>query len=262
MIGTPYRVTFESATVRYSPSQVPAIDALNLAVLAGELLAILGPSGSGKSTLLRCVNRLAPLQSGRILLDDIDIGTLPLENLRRSIGYAIQGVGLFAHLTVAENLALLPESLHWPRTRIDSRIDELLQAVHLEPSIYRRRRPRELSGGQAQRVGLARALMAEPRLLLMDEPFGAVDPLLRPQLQSELLAVVREVGTTTLFVTHDVDEALHLGDRIAVMREGRLVALGTARALLEEPPDDFVRSLLCGDALLREYRLARLAERT
>jgi len=261
MSDAPYSVAFDRASVRFPGSAAPALENLSLQVAAGELLAVVGASGSGKSTLLRCLNRLVELSEGRVCIDGREIGEFDLGALRRSIGYAIQGVGLFAHLTVAENLALVPETLGWPRERTNARVDELLAAVRLEPTIYRNRRPRELSGGQAQRIGIARALVAYPRLLLLDEPFGAVDPILRPHLQAELLAVLREARTTTLFVTHDVDEALLLGNRIAVMRDGRLQTIGTPRALLEDPPDAFTAELLCGDELLHRYRLARLDER-
>ncbi len=260
-IEAPYALRFDRASVRFPGSTTYALENISLHVAPGELLTIVGASGSGKSTLLRCVNRLVELCDGRIEIDGVALDTFAIDPLRRTIGYAIQGVGLFAHLTVAENLALVPESLGWPRARIDARIDEMLATVRLDPQVYRRRRPRALSGGQAQRVGIARALMSFPRLLLLDEPFGAVDPILRPQLQAELLDVLRDARTTTLFVTHDVDEALFLGDRIAVIDEGRLRALGTPRALLDRPSDDFTAELLCGDALLHEYRRARLAVR-
>ncbi len=261
MSDAPYSVAFDRASVRFSGSTAPALDCLSLQVDPGELLAVVGASGSGKSTLLRCINRLVELSEGCVTIDGRDVRTVELGPLRQSIGYAIQGVGLFAHLTVAENLALVPETLGWTRERTNARIDELLAAVRLEPSTYRSRRPRELSGGQAQRVGIARALIAYPRLLLLDEPFGAVDPILRPHLQSELLAVLSDARTTTFFVTHDVDEALLLGNRIAVMRDGRLQAIGSPRTLLEAPPDAFTAELLRGDELLHRYRLARIDER-
>ncbi len=260
-VEAPYALRYDRASVRFPGSPVLALDGIALDIAAGELLTIVGASGSGKSTLLRCVNRLVELCDGRIEIDGRDLATFALDPFRRTIGYAIQGVGLFAHLTVADNLALVPETLGWPRARIDARIDEMLATVRLDPVIYRTRRPRALSGGQAQRVGIARALMAYPRLLLLDEPFGAVDPILRPQLQAELLDVLRNARTTTLFVTHDVDEALFLGDRIAVIDDGRLRAVGSPRAMLERPPDDFTATLLCGDRLLHEYRLARLTTR-
>ena len=260
-VEPPYALRFDRASVRFPGAATFALERISLQVEPGELLTIVGASGSGKSTLLRCANRLVEIREGRIEIDGIDLESYAIDPLRRTIGYAIQGVGLFAHLTVAENLALVPETLGWPRERIDARIDEMLATVRLDPAIYRRRRPRALSGGQAQRIGIARALIAYPRLLLLDEPFGAVDPILRPQLQAELLGVLREAHTTTLFVTHDVDEALFLGDRVAVIHEGRLRAVGAPRAMLDRPPDDFTAELLCGDALLHEYRRARLAAR-
>ena len=206
--------------------------------------------------MLRTANRLVVPAAGRITLDGVDTATLDPTVLRRSIGYAIQAVGLFPHLTVGRNIAVVPELLEWPRDRIAARVDELLEMVDLDPERYRDRFPRDLSGGEAQRVGVARAIAARPRALLMDEPFGAVDAIVRASLQDEILKIARSLATTVLFVTHDVDEALRLADRLVVMRAGRIVRDDTPVAILADPQDDYVRDLF-GDEELRAFRLQR-----
>ncbi len=206
--------------------------------------------------MLRTANRLVVPAAGRVTLDGVDIAALDPTALRRSIGYAIQAVGLFPHMTVARNIAVVPELLDWPRERIAARIDELLAMVDLDPERYRDRYPRDLSGGEAQRVGVARAIAARPRALLMDEPFGAVDAIARASLQDEILRIARSLATTVLFVTHDVDEALRLADRLVVMRAGRIVREDTPVAVLADPQDDYVRDLF-GDEELRAFRLHR-----
>ncbi|HUA08188.1 MAG TPA: ABC transporter ATP-binding protein [Candidatus Acidoferrales bacterium] len=218
---------------RYPGAKQPAVDGVDLDLQPGEFVALVGASGSGKSTLLRTINRLVPIESGRIELDGSDVMELDPVTLRRGIGYAIQAVGLFAHMNVAQNVAVVPSLLRWDRTRIAERVDEMLELVRLDPLRYRYRRPSELSGGEAQRVGVARALAAEPRVLLMDEPFGALDAIVRRALQRELHGIVRAAETTTLFVTHDVREAQRLADRIVVMRDGRI----------EPPESEFAREL-------------------
>lgn len=191
-------------------------------------------------------------------MDDADIALLDPIELRRSIGYAIQAVGLFSHMTVAKNVGIVPELLGWERPRVTARIDELLAAVSLDPARYRNRYPRALSGGEAQRIGVARAIAAQPRVLLMDEPFGAVDAIVRTSLQDELLRIVRDLATTVLFVTHDVDEALRIADILVIMRDGRIVQHGTPSELLEGPSDDYVFNILGGnDAALRAFRAER-----
>jgi osmoprotectant transport system ATP-binding protein len=250
----PAAIRFEDVTVRYPGSDRNAVDGVSLQLSGGELLVLLGPSGCGKSTLLRTVNRLVALEAGRIVVDDRDAATVDAVELRRSIGYAIQAVGLFAHMTVAQNIAVVPSLLGWNRREIGTRVDELLGLVGLDPAIYRSRHPSELSGGEAQRVGVARAIAARPRALLMDEPFGAVDMLVRTALQRELVRIVAELGTTTLFVTHDVDEAFRLADRIVVMRAGRLEQVGEPFELFERPATDYVRELVhAGDDVYRRY---------
>jgi osmoprotectant transport system ATP-binding protein len=221
-----------------------AVDRLTLSVEAGELLVLLGGSGSGKTTTLKMVNRLIEPTEGRIRIDGEDASAIEPHLLRRRIGYVFQRVGLFPHLTVAENVGIPLDLLQWDEAQARARVDELLDLVELPPDAVRHRRPHELSGGQQQRVGVARALAASPRLMLLDEPFAALDPLTRDRLQQSFLRIRRQLGLTSIFVTHDMGEALLLGDRIAVMREGRLVQVGTPLELVQQPADDYVRQLM------------------
>ncbi len=249
-------IRFERVTVRYAGSQRNAIEDVSLTCGGGELVVLLGPSGCGKSTLLRTVNRLVPLAEGRIFVGDDDVAVLDPVALRRSIGYAIQAVGLFAHMTVAQNVAVVPSLQRWNRNEIVQRVDELLRLVGLDPATYRTRYPSQLSGGEAQRIGVARAIAARPAALLMDEPFGAVDALVRTSLQRELIALVAKLTTTTLFVTHDVEEAFRLADRIVVMRGGRIEQTGSPQELLDRPATAYVRELVhAGDDVYHAYFL-------
>jgi osmoprotectant transport system ATP-binding protein len=236
-------IRFAGVSAHYNGVAASGIDGIDLHVQPGEFLALVGPSGSGKSTLLRTVNCMVPIDRGRIELDGVDTATLDPVIMRRSIGYAIQAVGLFAHIDVAANIAIVPSLLGWDRARIDARVDEMLELVRLDPGRYRHRRPSDLSGGEAQRVGVARALAAQPRTLLMDEPFGALDAIVRRTLQRELHEIVRRLGTTTLFVTHDVREAQRLADRIVVLRAGRIEQIAVPAEIIERPASDFVREL-------------------
>ena len=220
------------------------VDDVSLRVDSGEFGVLIGPSGCGKSTTLRMINRLIPASHGRIMLGDDDVNRLPVEQLRRRIGYAIQSIGLFPHWSVAKNIAVVPSLLKWPKARIDDRVDELMGLFHLDARELRDKYPHQLSGGQAQRVGVARALAADPEVLLMDEPFGAVDPLTREVLQDELLRVHRHTHKTIVFVTHDMDEALKLASRIALLNAGRLVQYDRPIELLTCPANDFVRSFI------------------
>ena len=221
-----------------------AVEHLSLRVERGELLVLVGGSGSGKTTTLKLINRLVEPTSGAVHIAGIDHRTLAGHELRRRIGYCFQQVGLFPHLSVAENVGIVPDLLGWPARDVAARVDELLHLVGLEPGEFRARRPDELSGGQAQRVGLARALAARPEVLLLDEPFGALDPVTRERLQAWFARLRRELGTTAIFVTHDVVEALLLGDRIAVLEAGRLLQVGTPDELLARPADAVVAELL------------------
>jgi osmoprotectant transport system ATP-binding protein len=221
-----------------------AVRRASLAVAAGELVAVVGESGSGKTTLVKMVNRLIDPDEGEVRVDGQDVRSRDAVALRRTIGYVIQQVGLLPHLTVADNVAMVPRLLGWPAEPIARRVDELLGLVGLEPARFRDRFPDQLSGGQRQRVGVARAVAARPRILLLDEPLGALDPITRVALQDELRRIHRELGLTTLLVTHDLVEALTLADRIAVMWRGELRQVGTPRELLGAPADDYVASLM------------------
>ncbi|MEN6431042.1 MAG: ATP-binding cassette domain-containing protein [Coriobacteriales bacterium] len=231
-------IELEHVTKRYG--DVAAVDDLSLVVKEGELAILLGPSGCGKTTTLRSINRMVEIDHGAIRIDGVDIKERQPDDLRRHIGYGIQSVGLFPHMTVARNIGVVPGLLGWDDTKIATRVRELLEMVGLDPKEYAHKKPRELSGGEAQRVGVARALAADPPLLLMDEPFGALDPLTRERLQVEFRALQRDLHKTVVFVTHDVAEAALLGDRIALMRAGRLVQYATPLELWEHPADTFV----------------------
>ena len=231
----------DGLTKRYGDAVV--VDDFSLQVSAGELVVLLGGSGCGKTTTLKMINRLTEPTAGSVRLDGADTAGLPPHELRRRIGYVFQRIGLFPHMTVGENVAVTPGLLGWPSERIAARVDELLALVELEPAV-RDRGPSELSGGQQQRVGVARALAAEPRVMLLDEPFGALDPVTRERLQQSFLRIREALALTTIFVTHDMTEALILADRIGVMHAGRLVQLGTPRELLTRPADDYVDRLM------------------
>jgi osmoprotectant transport system ATP-binding protein len=247
-------ISLEHVTKRYGDHL--AVDDLTFEVPAGEVAVLIGPSGCGKTTTLRMINRLIEPTSGRISVDGTDVTSLRPEELRRHIGYAIQSVGLFPHLTVAENIATVPKLLGWKAARIASRTAELLELVGLDAAQYAEKYPRQLSGGEAQRVGVARALAADPPVLLMDEPFGAVDPLNRDRLQTEFVKIQRELKKTVIFVTHDVDEAIRLADKIALMRAGRLQQFDTPEELLDHPANKFVHDFVGADAALK--RLGRV----
>jgi osmoprotectant transport system ATP-binding protein len=256
------QVELRDVGVRYQSAAAPAVDGVALTIDAGQFAVLLGPSGCGKSTLLRTINRLVEPTAGTVLIDGVDVRERDATQLRRGIGYVIQAVGLFPHYTVADNVAVVPRLLGWDDARIRRRVDELLALVGLDPARYRARKPRRLSGGEAQRVGVARALAAEPRVLLMDEPFAAVDAIVRASLQEEIARVHRELGTTIVFVTHDVDEALRLADRIVVMNAGRVVQAAPPHELLAHPADDFVRELVGVDEQTRRLVAERpLVER-
>jgi len=233
-----------------------AVNDLSLDVEAGEMCVLVGPSGCGKTTTLRMVNRLVMPTSGRVVVNGADVRHARPEQLRRSIGYAIQSVGLFPHMTVGANIAVVPELLRWDKMKIAHRIDELLRLVGLEPSQYAGKYPNQLSGGEAQRIGVARALAADPPILLMDEPFGAVDPLTRQRLQTQFLHIQSVLRKTVILVTHDLDEAIRMADRMAIMRAGRLVQHDTPEAILANPAGKFVHDFVGVDRALK--RLSRI----
>jgi osmoprotectant transport system ATP-binding protein len=254
-------IEFRNATKRYPGQAEPAVWNLSLTIPPGELCVLVGPSGGGKTTAMKMVNRLVEIDEGDVLVDGRSVRELDATELRRRIGYVIQQVGLFPHMTVAGNVAVVPRLLGWPRARIEERVDELLALVGLEPRRFRGRYPSELSGGQRQRVGLARALAGDPGVMLMDEPFGALDPITRERLQEEFLRLQRAVGKTVIFVTHDIDEAVLLGDRIAILREGGvLVQADTPDAVLAHPADEFVARFVGADRGLKRLSLRRLRD--
>ena len=250
------RIELRGVGVTYPGGSV-AVRAVDLTIAAGEFAVFLGPSGSGKSTLLRTINRLIEPTSGGVFIDGVDATTLDPVVLRRGIGYVIQAVGLFPHLTIGANVGAVPALLGWDRARIAARVDALLTLIKLDPATYRDRYPRQLSGGEQQRAGVARALAAEPRVLLMDEPFGAVDAIVRASLQDEIRRIHRELGTTIVFVTHDVDEALRLADRIVVIANGDIAQADSPKRILEAPANAVVRSLVGIDAESRTFALER-----
>lgn len=236
---------------------VTVVDAVTLKVAEGEIAAVVGTSGSGKTTLLRMINRLIEPSGGRVRIAGLDTRDTPPHELRRRIGYVIQGHGLFPHRTVAQNIATVPGLLGWPRARTEARVDELLELFQLEPRHYRDRLPAELSGGQQQRVGVARALAAGPKVLLMDEPFGALDPIIRSKAQEDLLAIQRQFRTTVVLVTHDMEEAIRLGRRIAVMDAGKLLQYAPPAEIIARPATPFVGELI--GAAERPFRLLSLS---
>jgi osmoprotectant transport system ATP-binding protein len=245
----------------YSGQRVPAIEDLSLKVPAGEVCVLVGPSGSGKTTAMRLINRMIAISDGDILLGGRSVLEREPRELRREIGYVIQQVGLFPHRTVNENIATVPRLLGWPRERIAARVQELLELIGLDPQEMAGRYPAQLSGGQRQRVGVARALAADPPLMLMDEPFGAIDPINRAHLQDEFLGLQAAVRKTVVFVTHDIDEAIKMGDRIAILREGGVLAqYDTPQRILSHPADEFVAEFVGADRAIKRLALITLAE--
>jgi osmoprotectant transport system ATP-binding protein len=254
-------IVLENLTKRYPGSAQPAVESVSMEVKAGETVILVGPSGCGKSTTLKMINRLIEPSSGRIMIGDEDVTAIDPVKLRRKVGYAIQSSGLFPHMTVAENIALVPKMVGWGKTRVKERVEEMLDLVGLDAREFHGRYPRQLSGGQQQRVGVARALAADPPVLLMDEPFGAVDPITRDHLQDELIRLQHELHKTIVFVTHDFDEAIKIGDRIAVLRERSHIAqFDTPEAILTNPADDFVSGFVGAGAALKRLNLTRVRD--
>jgi osmoprotectant transport system ATP-binding protein len=253
-------IVLEGVSKTYPRQSRPAVAELDLVVPQGAMVMLIGPSGCGKTTILKMMNRLIEPTTGRILLEGEDVTEVNADQLRRRIGYVIQQVGLFPHLSIAENIAVVPRMLGWDRGRITRRVDELLHLVGMEPAEFRGRYPRQLSGGQQQRVGVARGLAADPAVMLMDEPFGAIDPITRERLQDEFLEVQRQLAKTICFVTHDLSEALKLGDRIAVFAAGgRLAQYDTPSEVLAHPADDFVAEFVGSGAAVRRLSLLELS---
>lgn len=238
----------------------PAVDALDLTIETGQVCVLIGPSGCGKTTTMRMVNRLIEPTSGRIFVGGQDVTQADPVALRRHIGYVIQQIGLFPHMTIAQNVATVPKLLGWEPARIKARVAEMLELVGLDPGQFLDRYPRHLSGGQRQRVGVARALAADPPVMLMDEPFGAVDPIVRGRLQEEFLAILKRLNKTVILVTHDIDEAIRMGDAVAILKDGRLVQYDTPDRLLAAPANDFVADFVGADRALRRLSLVRATE--
>ncbi len=254
-------IELQEVTKRYPGSNEDAIESLTLQVPKGEILVLVGPSGCGKSTALRLINRMIEPTSGHIIFDGEDVTTVDADHLRRRIGYVIQQIGLFPHRTIADNIATVPRLSGWDKQRTDARVDELLETVGMDPSMYRDRYPNELSGGQAQRIGVARALGADPLVMLMDEPFGAIDPITRDRLQNEFLRLQQELRKTIVFVTHDIDEAIKMGDRIAILGErSRIAQFDTPERILAAPANDFVEDFIGSGATLQGLSLERVRD--
>jgi len=254
-------IVFDHVTKRYAGSERPAVDDLNITIPAGEICVLIGPSGGGKTTAMKLVNRLITLTEGDITIDGQSVMKLDPVELRRGIGYVIQQIGLFPHMTIEANVATVPKLVGWDKQRTRARSRELLDLVGLDPDEYAKRYPAQLSGGQRQRVGLARAMAADPPLMLMDEPFGAIDPITRERLQNDFLRLHREVRKTVIFVTHDIDEAIKMGDRICILRQGgRLAQYDTPEAILANPADDFVADFVGADRGLKRLGLRTLGE--
>ncbi|WP_249660621.1 ABC transporter ATP-binding protein [Lysinibacillus fusiformis] len=236
-------ITFDNVSKMYSNDHV-AVKALNVEIKKGEFFVIIGPSGCGKTTLLKMINRLIPLTEGTIWINGKRVSDYNIHELRWSIGYVLQQIALFPHMTIEENIAIVPELKKWSKTKIQKRVDELLELVGLEPEKYRQRKPKELSGGEQQRVGVLRALAADPEIILMDEPFSALDPISRTKLQDDLLDMQRKIQKTIVFVSHDMQEALKLGDRLCVMKDGEIVQIGSPQEIVENPVNEFVQQFI------------------
>ncbi len=259
----PIAIRLEELCKQYPREPQPAVDHLSLDVPEGEIVILVGPSGCGKTTTMKMINRIIEPTSGRIILDGEDVTTAHPDRLRRRIGYVIQQIGLFPHMTIAQNIATVPKLLGWDAKRIDARVDELLETVGLPPATYRNRYPKQLSGGQRQRAGVARALGGDPKVMLMDEPFGAIDPITRDRLQNEFLRLQAEVRKTIVFVTHDIDEAIKMGDRIAILQEGsRIAQYDTPEQILTAPANDFVSDFIGSGASLKRLNLSRVRDIT
>jgi osmoprotectant transport system ATP-binding protein len=260
--GSAAEIVFDNVTKRYAGRKEPAVRNLSLVIPAGEICVLIGPSGGGKTTAMKMVNRLISITEGDITIDGKSVRKMDVTELRRGIGYVIQQIGLFPHMNVEDNVATVPRLLGWSKQQIRSRVHELLELVGLDPpDEFAKRYPAQLSGGQRQRVGLARAMAADPPLMLMDEPFGAIDPITRERLQDDFLRLHQEIRKTVIFVTHDIDEAIKMGDRIAILRQGGILAqYDTPEAILAGPADEFVARFVGADRGLKRLALRRLSE--
>jgi len=259
--GGKIEIRLENLVKRFPGQRDPAVDTLSMEIPEGEIVIFVGPSGCGKTTTMKMINRIIEPTSGRIFLGEEDVTKVNPDELRRRMGYVIQQIGLFPHVTIANNIATVPKLLGWKRERISERVDELLDMVGMDPGAYRDRYPKELSGGQRQRVGVARAMSADPDVMLMDEPFGAIDPITRDRLQNEFLRLQERIKKTIIFVTHDIDEAIKMGDRIAILREQSHIAqFDTPERILVNPADDFVADFIGRGASLKRLSLSRVRD--
>ncbi|NMA82559.1 MAG: betaine/proline/choline family ABC transporter ATP-binding protein [Epulopiscium sp.] len=253
-------IQFENVIKKYKNQKKPAVDKLNLKIEKGEICMLVGPSGCGKTTTMKMINRLIEPTSGNIYVNGKNILEINPTDLRLDIGYVIQNTGLFPHMTIEENIATVPIEKGWSKTRIKERVEELMELVELDPKTYAKKKPGALSGGQQQRVGVARALAGDPPVMLMDEPFGALDPITRSNLQDEFLRIQEKVHKTIIFVTHDIDEAIKMGDTIVVMRDGKVVQRDTPDEILTHPADEFVEDLIGGNSPIKRMNLIRCEE--
>jgi len=253
-------IRLENLTKQFNPAEPPAVDELSLEVKEGETCVLVGPSGCGKTTTMKMINRLIEPTNGKIYINGEDSSKIDLIKLRLGIGYVIQEIGLFPHMTIAENIATVPKELKWPKEKVWQRVDELLETVGLDPEQFKNRKPKDLSGGQRQRIGVARSMAADPPIMLMDEPFGALDPITRAHLQNEFLRIQQRIKKTIIFVTHDIDEAIKMGDKIAVMRKGKLVQYDTPEDMLSAPANEFVVNLVGGNYSIKRLHLIRVDE--
>ncbi len=261
MDGKRTKIRLDKLTKKFPGQAQPAVEELSLEIPEGEIVIFVGPSGCGKTTTMKLINRLIEPTSGRIFLDDEDVTKVDADRLRRRIGYVIQQIGLFPHQTIAQNIATVPKLLGWDKKRIDARVDELIHTVGMDPDDYRNRYPKQLSGGQRQRIGVARAMSADPDVMLMDEPFGAIDPITRDRLQNEFLRLQAEIKKTIVFVTHDIDEAIKMGDRIAILRDRSQIAqYDTPERILVNPADEFVADFIGRGASLKRLSLSRVRD--
>jgi osmoprotectant transport system ATP-binding protein len=255
------KIHLDQLTKTFPGQSEPAVNSLTMDIHEGEIVILVGPSGCGKTTTMKLINRLIEPTSGRIVIDGDDVTTMDPDKLRRRIGYVIQQIGLFPHMTIAENISTVPRMIGWPKNRIAERVDELLQLVGLDPGTFAHRYPKELSGGQSQRVGVARGMGADPDVMLMDEPFGAIDPINRDRLQNEFLRIQDEIKKTIVFVTHDIDEAIKMGDRIAILGDqSHIQQYDTPEAILVNPANDFVADFIGRGAALKRCDLSRIQD--
>jgi osmoprotectant transport system ATP-binding protein len=254
-------IRLEELTKRYPGQREAAVDSVSMDIPEGEIVVLVGPSGCGKTTTMKMINRIIEPTSGNIFLEGENVTNINPDKLRRRIGYVIQQIGLFPHRTIADNIATVPRLLEWDKDRIRKRVDELIEVVGMEPDDFRNRYPKELSGGQRQRIGVARAMAADPPVMLMDEPFGAIDPITRERLQNEFLRVQEDIKKTIIFVTHDIDEAIKMGDRICILRQSaRIAQFDTPETILTAPADDFVADFIGSGASLKRLNLSRVRD--